>query len=77
MTRTNRYVASESTKQRPGFFKVRLRLFCRAVVLDRHVSVPERSEHIVPCWKLSDVTQDLGGHPKPAISGRLKTGHFR
>ena len=19
----------------------------------------------------------LGGHPKPAISGRLKTGHFR
>ncbi len=20
---------------------------------------------------------DLGGHPKPAISGRLKTGHFR
>ena len=57
MTRLDRYVASESTKQRLGFFKMRLRLFANSAVLDRYVSVPERGECVVPRRKLSNVAQ--------------------
>ena len=38
---------------------MRLRLFGHTVVLDWYVSVPERSERVVPRRKLSDFTQDV------------------
>ena len=57
ITCLDRDVASESTKQRPSFFKMRSGLFADSGVLDGDVSVPERGKRVVPRRKLSYLPQ--------------------
>ena len=37
----------------------------------------EQTESTSRGMRRLDLVRNLGGHPNPAISGQLKTGHFR
>jgi hypothetical protein len=59
---------------RPTIFPLTLKLLSEVTAAE----TPDRPlAYWNPQWRRDAAPLLLGGHPKPAINGHLKTGHFR
>ena len=49
----------------------------RQAAIEQRLAKRHLREHTLVLYDLTSSYVGLGGHPNPAIGGRLKTGHFR